>query len=66
MDAGELEVFEERAAIMEFDGKLPRSVAEYRARRAPPKPTPAAPSISPEKIGKNYAEFREFWRNRWR
>ena len=29
----EEETFEERAAIMQFDGRLPRETAEYLARR---------------------------------
>jgi len=60
MNPEELEAFEERAAIMEYCGKLPRAKAESAARKALTvvEPPPA------EKQGKHYTEFREFWRSR--
>ncbi len=56
LNAAWQEAFEERAAIMEYDGKFPRKEAETKARRT--MPTPLPPS---EKQSKQYAEFREYW-----
>jgi len=60
MDAARQEAFEERAAIMEYCGGLSRAAAEAAARKAL---TVTAP-LPPEKQGKNFTEFREFWKNR--
>jgi hypothetical protein len=57
MDAAWQEAFEERAAIMEYCGKLPRPVAEALARKA----LAAAIRVPPEKMGAGYVAFREFW-----
>lgn len=57
----EQEAFEERAAIMEYDGKLSRRMAEQLARASLQVPKVAPP---PEKQGKHYTEFREYWRSR--
>lgn len=61
----DIEAFEERAAIMEYDGRLTRSMAERLARicqrvdvAEPLKPLP------PEKRSKHYTEFHDFWRSR--
>ena len=69
MNAAEKEAYEERAAIMEFCGGMTRAVADALARAevlshreiAQP-PTP--PPLPPEKMGKHYGEFQEFWRTR--
>lgn len=62
MNEADKEAIEERAAIMEFCGKLPREKAEAEARKAltviPPPPT--------EKQGPRYTEFQQFWKNRKR
>lgn len=54
------EAIEERAAIMEYDGKLTRRMAEQLARMEQEKPAP----LPPAKMGKNYTEFQAFWKNR--
>lgn len=41
------EVFEERAAIMEFDGKLSRAEAERAARQVLAQRPMSQPSVSP-------------------
>jgi hypothetical protein len=61
MNEADKEAFEERAAIMEYDGKLSRRIAEQLARASLQK---AAPPLPPEKQGKHYTEFREYWRSR--
>lgn len=61
MDSAQLEAYEERAAIME----LTRSMAERLAHislRAEVATT--AKPIPPEKMGKHYTEFHDFWRSR--
>ena len=63
------EAWEERAAIMEYDGKLPRHVAEAAALKTavcatPPAAIPAAPSPSPAKSGAGYARFHAWWHSR--
>lgn len=72
MNEADKEAFEERAAIMEYDGKMTRRVAEQLALAylqseklvaGHPKDK-AAPQLSPDKMGKHYTEFREYWRNR--
>lgn len=60
MDEADKEAFEERAAIMEYCGKLSRSAAEAAARKAL---TVAVP-LPPEKQGKHFTEFQQFWKNR--
>jgi len=60
MDEADKEAFEERAAIMEYCGKLPRAVAEAKARK---ELTVAVP-LPPEKQGKSYTEFQAFWKVR--
>lgn len=62
MNDADKEAFEERAAIMEFCGKLPRAVAEAMARK---ELTVAVP-LPPEKQGKHFTEFQEFWKTRKR
>jgi len=56
LNAAWQEAFEERAAIMEYDGKLPRKEAEAKARKALSTPLPPI-----EKQSKQYTAFREFW-----
>jgi hypothetical protein len=58
----EQEAFEERAAIMEYDGKLSRRMAEQLARAS--LQVSKVVSLPPEKQGKHYTEFREYWRSR--
>lgn len=50
------EAFEERAAIMQYDGKLARATAEMLARKIMPAALPQSARIS-----KQYLAFREFW-----
>jgi hypothetical protein len=67
MDIKRQETFEERAAIMEYDGRLPRAQAEVLAREAiwaAPRGSGRAKLMPPEKRSKQYAAFREFWRNK--
>ncbi|BBE51185.1 hypothetical protein OYT1_ch1638 [Ferriphaselus amnicola] len=54
----EQEMFEERAAIMEFYGGLTRAEAEARARQALPPTTPELPTA---KATAGYLAFKEFW-----
>lgn len=54
--------FEERAAIMEFCGKLPRAKAEAAARKL----LTVIPPPPPEKRGQHFTEFQQFWHNRKR
>jgi len=56
LNAAWQEAFEERAAIMEYEGKLPRKEAEVRAKR-----TMSAPLPPPERTSRQYLAFREFW-----
>jgi hypothetical protein len=56
------EAYEERAAIMEYCGKLPRAKAEAAAHKT----LTVIPTPPPEKQGKHFAEFQQFWHNRKR
>jgi hypothetical protein len=49
------ETYEERAAIMQYDGKMPRAKAEALAREA------MRAAMPPDKMSKQYAAFREYW-----
>lgn len=60
MNEADQDAYEERAAILEYDHKLPRREAERRARKMLEKPAP----LPPAKTGKNYTEFQAFWKNR--
>ncbi len=62
MNEADKEAFEERAAIMEYCGKLPREKAEAAARKA----LTVIPQPPPEKQGPRFTEFKEFWNNRKR
>jgi len=52
--------YEERAAIMEYCGKMTRRAAEKAARKL----THVAVVTSPKKLGPSYCEFKDFWENR--
>jgi hypothetical protein len=56
------EIWEERAAIMEFDAGMSRAQAERRARREL-QHSPACSTEPPvERQTPGYLAFREFWR----
>jgi hypothetical protein len=49
------EGYEERAAIMQYDGKMPRAKAEALAREA------MRAAMPQDNLNKQYAAFRKFW-----
>jgi hypothetical protein len=59
MDANDRELFEERAAIMEFDGGLPREEAERLARLEAEKREVAT---WPPEIQRQHWEMMKRWR----
>jgi hypothetical protein len=61
MDTEDTEVFEERAAIMEFDAGMSRAQAERRARRELPYSAACSTEPPAERQTPAYLSFRAFW-----